>query len=99
MDGKEGREKEKKKIKIKKVTFIPEPACLIETVQLALKWFLKKSLYVSHESRGDGDALAPASFAKGYLCLPETWDANPAGAGKFKGKTEGKRKHGWEKVH
>lgn len=36
------------------------------------------------QRRWSGAALAPASFAKGYLCLLETWDANPAAAGKLK---------------
>lgn len=40
------------------------------------------------QRRWSGAALAPASFAKGCLCLLGTWDANPAVAGKLKGKTE-----------
>lgn len=43
------------------------------------------------QRRWSGAALAPASFAKGYLCLLETWDANPAVAGKLKGKQRGKK--------
>lgn len=50
------------------------------------------------QRRWSGAALAPASFAKGYLCLLETWDANPAAAGKLKKeRVRGKRKRGWGK--
>lgn len=52
------------------------------------------------QRRWSGAALAPASFAKGYLCLLETWDANPAAAGKLKKeRVREKESVDGEKVH